>query len=71
MIFNVQTQTVQDGNFEDQFDFDGLRGGNHEFKVDVPAGREECFYQFASKGATLFISYEVTIFRLSSPISKT
>ena len=47
------------GERTDDFDFDGLPGVQHEFKVDVPAGREECFYQKIKSGAQLHVSFEV------------
>ncbi|XP_061162354.1 transmembrane emp24 domain-containing protein 6-like [Saccostrea echinata] len=44
-------------NFE--FDFDALPGTQHEFKVDVKAGKEECFVQKVAQGANLYVQFEV------------
>ncbi|XP_060071408.1 transmembrane emp24 domain-containing protein 6-like [Ylistrum balloti] len=43
----------------DEFDFDGLPGVQHEFKIEVPAGGEECFHQKVAEGANLHMSFEV------------
>ncbi|KAH3780095.1 transmembrane emp24 domain-containing protein 5-like isoform X3 [Dreissena polymorpha] len=43
----------------DEFDFDGLPGAQHEFKIEIGAGREECFYQPIVKGGKLHVSFEV------------
>ncbi|XP_069114716.1 transmembrane emp24 domain-containing protein 6-like isoform X1 [Argopecten irradians] len=43
----------------DDFDFDGLPGVQHEFKIEVPAGGEECFHQKVAEGANLHMSFEV------------
>ena len=43
----------------DDFDFDGLPGVQHEFKVEVLAGKEECFFQAIKQGAQLHVSFEV------------
>uniref|UniRef100_A0A0B7BIR0 GOLD domain-containing protein n=1 Tax=Arion vulgaris TaxID=1028688 RepID=A0A0B7BIR0_9EUPU len=42
----------------EEFDFDGLPGAQHEFKVYVPGGTEDCFYQPVDKGAKLHVNYE-------------
>lgn len=47
------------GQNNDDFDFDGLPGVQHEFKVEIPPGREECFYQMVKRAAQLHISFEV------------
>ena len=47
------------GEQNEDFDFDGLPGVQHEFKVEIPPGREECFYQQIKKSAQLHISFEV------------
>lgn len=47
------------GEKNDDFDFDGLPGVQHEFKVEVGAGREECFFQRAAQGAKIHVSFEV------------
>lgn len=44
----------------DEFDFDGLPGATHEFKIEVRAGTIECFFQHIVPGAKLHISYEVS-----------
>lgn len=46
-------------NDEDDFDFDGLPGTNHEFKLEVGAGSEDCFFQKLKKGANFYVSFEV------------
>ena len=43
----------------DEFDFDGLPGAQHEFKIEIPAGKEECFYQKIVAGGKLHVSFEV------------
>ena len=47
------------GKENDEFDFDGLPGAAHEFKVSVGAGREECFFQKIVAGGKLHVSFEV------------
>ncbi|XP_045163995.2 transmembrane emp24 domain-containing protein 6-like isoform X4 [Mercenaria mercenaria] len=47
------------GTETEEFDFDGLPGAQHEFKIEVGAGREECFYQKIVAGGKLHISFEV------------
>ena len=49
------------GEENDDFDFDGLPGVQHEFKVEVPGGVEECFFQRAATGAKLHVSFEVSV----------
>ncbi|XP_046360315.2 transmembrane emp24 domain-containing protein 6-like [Haliotis rufescens] len=58
-IFPVSTETVLGENVDEEFDFDGVPGVQHEFKVEVAAGKEECFYQFAAEGSRLYVSYSV------------
>ncbi|XP_045163838.2 transmembrane emp24 domain-containing protein 5-like [Mercenaria mercenaria] len=43
----------------DDFDFDGFPGASHEFKFELVAGKEECFYQNLVAGGTLHISFQV------------
>lgn len=43
------------------FDYDALPGTQHEFKVQVNAGKEECFAQKVALGAVLHVQYEVCI----------
>ncbi|CAH1776122.1 unnamed protein product [Owenia fusiformis] len=43
----------------DDFDFDGLPGAQHEFRIEVGAGKEECFFQKIAKGANLHVTFEV------------
>ena len=33
-----------------------------EYKVHVDPGREECYYQFVQKGATIYVSFQVSTF---------
>lgn len=47
------------GRETDEFDFDGLPGAQHEFKMSVGAGREECFFQKIVEGGKLHVSFEV------------
>jgi len=47
------------GREDDEFDFDGLPGAQHEFKVEVGAGTEECYYQMIKQGGKLHVSFEV------------
>ncbi|XP_012937856.1 transmembrane emp24 domain-containing protein 5 [Aplysia californica] len=42
-----------------EFDFDGLPGAQHEFKVDIPGSTEDCFFQAVSEGAQMHVSFEV------------
>lgn len=30
-----------------------------EYKVHVDPGKEECYYQFVQKGATIYVSFQV------------
>ncbi|XP_076472498.1 transmembrane emp24 domain-containing protein 5-like [Babylonia areolata] len=43
----------------DDFDFDGLPGTQHEFKLEVGGGMEECFYQRVAQGALMHVNFEV------------
>ncbi|KAK7481417.1 hypothetical protein BaRGS_00027373 [Batillaria attramentaria] len=47
------------GEVNEDFDFDGLPGVQHEFKVEIGAGREECFFQPVANGAKVHVSFEV------------
>ena len=47
------------GEYDDEFDFDGLPGVQHEFKVSISPGREECFYQMIKRNAQLHVSFQV------------
>ena len=49
------------GQEDDEFDFDGLPGAQHEFKMSVEAGREECFFQKLVQGGKLHVSFEVSM----------
>ncbi|ESO98526.1 hypothetical protein LOTGIDRAFT_142774 [Lottia gigantea] len=44
---------------QDDFDTEGFPGVQYEFKLQVEAGTEECFYQKISKGSKLHVSFEV------------
>lgn len=41
------------------FDYDELPGTQHEFKIEVSAGKEECFAQKVASGAMFHVQYEV------------
>ncbi|XP_063409920.1 transmembrane emp24 domain-containing protein 6-like [Mytilus trossulus] len=57
-FFNVlKSEQILDKQNED-FDFDGLPGVSYEFKVEVNAGDEQCFYQKIAQGARLYVSFE-------------
>ena len=56
-------EEVMFGETNDDFDFDGLPGVQHEFKIEVPPGREECFYQNIKLGAQLHVSFQVSYSR--------
>lgn len=56
--FRIHAETVL-GEETDEFDFDGLPGAQHEFKIEVGAGKEECFFQTIPAGGKLHISFEV------------
>ncbi|KAK6176529.1 hypothetical protein SNE40_014796 [Patella caerulea] len=47
------------GEITDDFDFDGIPGATHEFKVEIFSGAEECFYLKIASGAKLHVSFEV------------
>ena len=49
------------GTKNDEFDFDGLPGAMHEFKIEVGPGSEDCFYQRIRKGASFHVSFEVSV----------
>ena len=51
----------------DDFDFDGLPGVQHEFKVNVYAGKEQCFFQAIKQGAQLHVSFEVGSISTKTP----
>ncbi|CAC5381917.1 TMED6 [Mytilus coruscus] len=53
----LKSEQVLDKQNED-FDFDGLPGVSYEFKVEVNAGDEQCFYQKIAQGARLYVSFE-------------
>ena len=46
---------------DDEFDFDGIPGARHEFKIEVGAGKEECFHQSVKPGSVMYVTYEVGI----------
>ncbi|CAG5121685.1 unnamed protein product [Candidula unifasciata] len=47
------------GQENEEFDFDGLPGAQHEFKVHIPGSTEDCFFQPAVKGARFHVNFEV------------
>ncbi|XP_076451378.1 transmembrane emp24 domain-containing protein 6-like [Babylonia areolata] len=47
------------GKRNEDFDFDGLPGVQHEFKVDIPGGVNDCFFQRVARGANVHVSFEV------------
>ena len=47
------------GEETDEFDFDGLPGAQHEFKIEVKGGGIECFYQHVVQGGKIHVSFEV------------
>lgn len=49
------------GTADGDFDYDALPGTQHEFKVQVNAGKEECFAQKVALGAVFHVQYEVCI----------
>ena len=57
-VYKTRTEDVL-GKTTDDFDFDGLPGAQHEFKIEVPPGIEECFIQKIASGANLHVSFEV------------
>jgi len=60
LVTIVSPETVMYTGEENQdFDFDGLPGVQHEFKIEVTAGREECFYQSIKQGATFLVTFQV------------
>ncbi|XP_061188552.1 transmembrane emp24 domain-containing protein 5-like [Saccostrea echinata] len=44
---------------EGDFDYDALPGTQHEFKIEVKAGDEDCFAQKVALGAVFHVQYEV------------
>lgn len=55
---NIGNFTVS-GTADGDFDYDALPGTQHEFKVQVNAGKEECFAQKVALGAVFHVQYEV------------
>lgn len=47
------------GEEREDFDFDGLPGAIHEFKINIKAGDVECFYQKIMKGGRIIVRFEV------------
>jgi hypothetical protein len=47
------------GEEDGEFDFDGLPGAQHEFKIEIAAGGDQCFYQKIKAGAEMHMSFEV------------
>lgn len=58
--FNIGYFTVL-ATADGDFDYDALPGTQHEFKVQVNAGKEECFAQKVALGAVFHVQYEVCI----------
>lgn len=48
------------GEETDEFDFDGLPGAQHEFKIEIKPGHIECFYQKIVQGGKIHVSFEVS-----------
>ena len=57
-VYKTWTEDVR-GMITDDFDFDGLPGSSHEFKIEVLPGKEECFIQKVARGARLHVAFEV------------
>lgn len=51
---------IVSGTADGDFDYDALPGTQHEFKVQVNAGKEECFAQKVALGAVFHVQYEVS-----------
>ncbi|CAL1531034.1 unnamed protein product [Lymnaea stagnalis] len=47
------------GEENSEFDFDGLPGAQHEFKVYIPGQTEDCFFQPVAQGANFHVNFEV------------
>ena len=62
--FLVVALVVGDASEEFDFDFDGLPGVNHEFKVEVRAGSRQCFYQSMKEDAYLQVAFHVGIYHI-------
>ena len=45
--------------FDSQNPLDSAPGIAMEYKVHVEAGKEDCYWQYVHKGATLYVSYQV------------
>ncbi|XP_013420995.1 transmembrane emp24 domain-containing protein 5 [Lingula anatina] len=58
VLYTTRTENVL-GDSNEDFDFDGLPGSQHEFKIEIPAGRFECFYQKMEMDEEIHISFEV------------
>ena len=52
------------GERNDDFDFDGLPGVSQEFKVDVRAGEEACFFQPLKEGVSFHFAFQVSLYKL-------
>lgn len=72
-LFPVGRGELVLGRETDDFDFDGLPGAQHEFKIEIRAGQEECFYQKIKKGGKIFTRFQVSallVYNLPQTIQK-
>lgn len=56
---SISTEVLPTGVVTDDFDFDGLPGVHHEFRINIKPGIEECFYQNIRVGAELHVTFNV------------
>lgn len=48
------------GQIEKQPWYEAMPAVAMDYKVHLPAGKEDCYYQYVQPGATLYVSFQVT-----------
>lgn len=60
-IFLLDNVSAQ---IESQPWYESLPAVAMDYKVHLPAGKEDCYYQYVQQGATLYVSFQVISFNI-------
>lgn len=60
LLLNGQIENVA-GQLEKQAWYDALPAVAMDYKIHLPAGKEDCYYQYVQAGATLYVSFQVNL----------
>lgn len=58
LLLNGQIENVS-GQIEKQPWYNEVPAVAMDYKIHLPAGKEDCYYQYVQPGATLYVSFQV------------